>query len=176
MNPLTIAKEDLGRGSPIALEVVADNDAVIQRFADDIIVEYDAAKASGRDKVVFIFPVGPVGQFELVAARCNQEGRSLADLVGINMDDQSLAGIAVTVSTETAGLGSLAKDDPTWAAQFKGKSIEKPILVTGDGGDINAIGGATITSRAVCKGTMQAIESYNKLKPQLMEKIKETRN
>ncbi len=97
-------------------------------------------------------------------------------VVGINMDDQSLAGIAVTISTETAGLGSVAKDDPTWAAQFKGKSIEKPILVTSDGGDISAIGGATITSRAVCKGTTQAIESYNKLKPQLMEKIKETRN
>ena len=86
-NPLTIAKEDVGRGSPIGFEVLADNDAVIRRFADDLMAEYLAAKKAGREKVVFILPVGPVGQYELWAERCNRERVSLRDLVLVNMDE-----------------------------------------------------------------------------------------
>jgi electron transport complex protein RnfG len=93
-------------------------------------------------------------------------------VVAINTENQTLAGISVTTHKETPGLGGNAKADPSFAAQFKGKSIEKPIKVTKDGGEINALSGATITSRAVCKGTMQAIETYDRLKPQLLEKIK----
>jgi electron transport complex protein RnfG len=92
-------------------------------------------------------------------------------VVAINTEDQTLAGVAVTTHKETPGLGAEAKSDPTFAAQFKGKTITSPIQVTNDGGEISALSGATITSRAVCKGTMQAVETYNKLKPQLMEKL-----
>ncbi|MBI9084792.1 MAG: RnfABCDGE type electron transport complex subunit G [Desulfobacterales bacterium] len=93
-------------------------------------------------------------------------------MVAINVENNTLAGIGVTTHKETPGLGGNAKADPSFAAQFKGKSIDKEIKVTSDGGDINALSGATITSRAVCKGTMQAIETYNSLKPQLIEKLK----
>lgn len=93
-------------------------------------------------------------------------------VVAINTEKETLAGIGVTTSKETPGLGGEAKNDPAFAAQFKGKSIATPIKVTADGGEISALSGATITSRAVCKGTTQAIEDYNKLKPQLIEKIK----
>lgn len=86
-DPLTIAKEDVGRGSPIPFDILPDNERLVARFADDLMSEYLAAKAIGRDKVVFIVPVGPVGQFELWAERCNAEGVSLADLVIINMDE-----------------------------------------------------------------------------------------
>jgi electron transport complex protein RnfG len=45
--------------------------------------------------------------------------------------------------------------------------------VTKDGGTINAISGATITSRAVCEGVSDALATYQKMKPQLTDKIKE---
>jgi len=93
-------------------------------------------------------------------------------VVAINTETKTLAGIGVTTHKETPGLGGEAKNNPAFVAQFKGKSIEKPILVTGDGGNINALSGATITSRAVCKGTTQAIEIYSQLEPQLLEKLK----
>src|ERR671910_192553 len=86
-DPLTIAKEDVGRGSPIPFDILPDDEQLVARFADDLMSEYLAAKAAGRDKVVFIVPVGPVGQFELWADRCNEGGVSLADLVTINMDE-----------------------------------------------------------------------------------------
>lgn len=90
MNPLSIAKHDVGRGSPIPLETVPDDASLIRHFAEALMGEYQAAKAAGRDKVVFILPVGPVGQFELWAARCNRERVSLADLILINMDEYLL--------------------------------------------------------------------------------------
>jgi glucosamine-6-phosphate deaminase len=87
MNPLKVAKENLGVNSPIPLTVLKDDPAVIQRFADDLMREYQAAKQAGRRKVVFIIPVGPVGQYDLWAARCNAEGVGLRDLMLINMDE-----------------------------------------------------------------------------------------
>ncbi len=86
-SPSAIAKEDVGRGSRIGFETVRDDRALVARFADALMSEYSAAKHSGRAKVVFIVPVGPVGQFEVWADRCNAEGLSLADLVLINMDE-----------------------------------------------------------------------------------------
>ena len=80
--------------------------------------------------------------------------------------------MAVTTHKETPGLGARAKDDPTFSAQFMGKSIADTFSVSTDGGQISALSGATITSRAVCSGVNQAVETYNRLKPQLEEKIK----
>jgi electron transport complex protein RnfG len=115
------------------------------------------------------------GKVDTVALETQVAG--FADKVGlivaINTEDNTLRGIGVTTHKETPGLGGNAKADPSFAAQFKGKSIDKEIKVTNDGGEISALSGATITSRAVCKGTMQAIETYKNLKPQLLERLKE---
>ncbi len=84
---LGVAEDALGEGSSISLTVVADGPELTQRFAADLLNEYRAARAAGRDKVVFILPVGPVGQYDLLARRCNESGESLGDLVAINMDE-----------------------------------------------------------------------------------------
>jgi glucosamine-6-phosphate deaminase len=55
--------------------------------ATRLLSEYSSAKRRGRDKVVFIVPVGPVGQYDLWAERCNRDRISLKDLVLINMDE-----------------------------------------------------------------------------------------
>jgi len=87
MNPLKVSKENLGVNSPIPLEVLKDDTTVIYRFADDLMNEYQAAKNAGRQKVVLIIPLGPVGQYDSWAERCNSEGVGLNDLVLINMDE-----------------------------------------------------------------------------------------
>jgi Na+-translocating ferredoxin:NAD+ oxidoreductase RnfG subunit len=47
---------------------------------------------------------------------------------------------------------------PDFAAQFKGKPLNKPMKVTTDGGEINALSGATITSRAVVRPPIRPFE------------------
>ena len=114
------------------------------------------------------------GQPNTVAIETQVNG--FADKVGlvvaIDTANDTLRGIGVTTHKETPGLGGNAKADPSFAAQFKGKSISSNIKVTNDGGEINALSGATITSRAVCLGTTNAIDIYKNLKPQLIEQLK----
>jgi glucosamine-6-phosphate deaminase len=51
------------------------------------VAEVRAAKERRQRHVVFIVPVGPVGQFEVFAQHCNAAQLSLTELVLINMDE-----------------------------------------------------------------------------------------
>ncbi len=63
----------------------------------------------------------------------------------------AIIGIQVTdCSNETPGLGQNSSDEK-FIGQYKGKTTEDDINVEKDGGDIAAISGATITSRAVTR-------------------------
>ena len=80
---------------------------------------------------------------------------ALKMIVGINADG-TVAGIKVTEASETPGLGAKAQSDKNWIAQFAGQPADGSLAVTKDGGTINAITGATITSRAVTLGVNTA--------------------
>jgi electron transport complex, RnfABCDGE type, G subunit len=79
-------------------------------------------------------------------------------MVGVGTDLTS-TGISITNSSETAGLGAIAsqKSDKgeAFRSQFVGQS--GTITVKKDGGTIDALSGATITSRAVCAGVTAAL-------------------
>ena len=150
---------------PVLRDILAEaqNDPVSNRF-----------KVADGDMEHTIFVGVYDGKPDTIALETQVSG--FADKVGlmvaINVENETLRGIGVTTHKETPGLGGEAKANPAFAAQFKGKSINTEIKVTNDGGEINALSGATITSRAVCKGAMQAIQTYRDLKPQLMEQLK----
>lgn len=82
-------------------------------------------------------------------------GGALKMIVGINADG-TVAGIKVTEASETPGLGAKAQSDKNWIAQFAGQPADGSLAVSKDGGTINAITGATITSRAVTLGVNTA--------------------
>ena len=79
-------------------------------------------------------------------------------MVGVDAD-LACTGISVTSSSETAGLGAIASQQSAagdaFRSQFVGQSGE--VAVTKDGGTINALTGATITSRAISKGVTAAL-------------------
>ena len=79
-------------------------------------------------------------------------------MVGVGADG-SVLGIDIIKHTETAGLGAVA-DAQTPAGQafreqFAGAS--GLVAVSKDGGSVDAITGATITSRAICAGVNAAL-------------------
>ena len=106
--------------------------------------------------------------FEVIATGSQGD---IGVMVGFNTDKDEVIGMGVTTSTETAGLGSRAKTDPAFINQFKGISIDGAIKVKPDGGDIDALSGATITSRGVCAGVSDAIEIYKRLKDEIRKKM-----
>ncbi len=82
-------------------------------------------------------------------------GGTLTMIVGI-ASDGTVAGAKVTSHAETPGLGAKSQTDEEWIAQYSGKAASGTLAVTKDGGDVNAITGATITSRAVTDGVNTA--------------------
>ena len=141
----------------------AENDPVADRFK---ITDGD------QERNIFVGVFGGTADTVVVESEANGYGDKVGMVVAINMAEETLRGIGVTTHKETPGLGANAKADPRFAAQFAGKSITDSFGVTTDGGQISALSGATITSRAVCTGVNQAVETYKRLKPQLEEKIK----
>ena len=80
-------------------------------------------------------------------------------MVGID-NDGKVIGISVVSHTETAGLGAVAAENTSkgeaFRANFEGASGS--VSVTKDGGTVEAITGATITSRAICVGVNAALD------------------
>ena len=100
-------------------------------------------------------------------------GGVMGVIVGVNVDNDEIVGVGVTTHSETPGVGSRTKTDPEFAAQFKGLSLLDPFKVKADGGQIDALSGATISSRGVCGALVRAGEIYKRLKPEIMKKMKE---
>jgi Na+-translocating ferredoxin:NAD+ oxidoreductase subunit G len=144
----------------------SSNDPIASRFQ---IKDGDAL----RNFFVGVFD----GQPTAVALETSTKGYKgdMGMMVALDVKENKLIGVAVTTHAETAGLGAKAQSDPKFGGQFKGASVAAPIKVTQDGGSINAISGATLTSRAVCGGVSNVLAVYEKLKPQILEKMKEVK-
>lgn len=112
---------------------------------------YEPVEYTGGDPLVTaVYQAGDAGYVVQVAP--SGFGGALDIMVGVN-NDGTCSGVSIISHSETSGLGANAtKED--FRSQFVGKS---DVAVTKDGGDINALTGATITSRAVCDGVNAAI-------------------
>ena len=131
------------------------------------------AKVVDREETFFVGNID--GQPSAVAFETSGKGfgGDVGLMVGIDVKNDKLLGVSVTTHGETPGMGARAKTDPGFVAQFKGLGLKQTFKVTQDGGTINALSGATITSRAVCSASDEAVKLYKTLKPQLVEKLKE---
>ena len=99
-------------------------------------------------------------------------GGDIGLMVGVNLNTDKILGVGVTTMSETPGVGSRAKTDPDFVAQFKGRSLEQTFKVKADGGQVDALSGATVTSRGVSAGLTEAGLIYKRLKPELEKKLK----
>ena len=79
-------------------------------------------------------------------------------MVGVDFEGKVL-GISVVSHTETAGLGAVAAAKTSAGENFRGQFVGQSgsVTVSKDGGQIDALTGATITSRAVCAGVNAAL-------------------
>lgn len=78
--------------------------------------------------------------------------------------DGTINNISVLEHAETPGLGDkIEKAKSEWSSQFNGKDPEQFNLeVQKDGGDVDAITAATISSRAYCDAVQRAYKAFQK--------------
>ena len=85
-------------------------------------------------------------------------------MVGVDNEGKVL-GISVVSHTETAGLGAVAAESTSKGEAFRGQFVgmSGSVAVSKDGGAIDSITGATITSRAICAGVNAALACVGNL-------------
>ena len=85
-------------------------------------------------------------------------------MVGVDNEGKVL-GISIVSHTETAGLGAVAAESTSKGEAFRSQFVGQSgsVVVTKDGGQIDAITGATITSRAICTGVNAALDCVSSL-------------
>jgi len=98
-------------------------------------------------------------------------GGDIGLMVAVNVENDDIVGVGVTTHSETPGVGSRAKTEPSFAAQFKGQPLLEAYKVKPDGGQVDALSGATVTSRGVAAAVTQAGQVYKRLKPELAVKL-----
>ncbi len=108
---------------------------------------YEALDGSGA-VMGYVFKTAPVGF-----------GGAIDMVVGVSKEG-AITGVSIVTMLETSGLGDKAKD-ASWLAQYIDGS--EAFAVDKDGGEIDALSGATITSRAVTNGVNAALEAYASL-------------
>lgn len=151
--------------APAIAQIFTDvtNDPLAERFnvsAEGIELQVFPGELSDGSKAVAFETKGKGGY-----------GGDVGLMVGINMDSDQIIAVRVTTHSETPGLGSRAKDDPAFVSQYDGKSLDDGFGLKADNGSIDAMSGATITSRAVSLAAIEAQRLYKKLKPEIQKQI-----
>ena len=119
---------------------------------------YEQVDYTGGDEIVAgVYRAGDEGY--VVEVTPSGFGGVIDMMVGVDSTG-NVSGVSFVSMSETSGLGMNAKK-ASFKDQFKGSA--GPFAVTKDGGSINAITGATITSRAVSAGVNAALEAVGTL-------------
>jgi electron transport complex protein RnfG len=109
-----------------------------------------AVYASEKGYAVQVTPSGFDGEIDM--------------MVGIDQEGKVIA-ISIISHTETAGLGAVAAAQTSAGEAFRNQfaGASGSVAVSKDGGTLDAITGATITSRAVCAGVNAALDCVGNL-------------
>lgn len=158
-DPIAQAKEDAKKKAWQEVFPEADMNDFETQDVDQAAADA-AIKAVGANATVD--EVCKAGEDGYVVTTTSKEGYggNIQITVGITADG-TVSGISILSINETAGLGMKATE-PAFYGQYEGKQTEK-FAVSKDGGEgepIDAISGATITSRAVTAAVNVALAYY----------------
>ena len=94
-----------------------------------------------------------------VQVTANGFGGAVEMMVGIDKTG-NVIGISIISHAETPSLGAVAAEDNAAGEAFRGQfaGLSGTLAVSKDGGTVDAISGATITSRAVVEGVNAALQ------------------
>jgi electron transport complex protein RnfG len=137
-------------------------ESVVKGYDNNPVLEtYKVATPDGKDSLEF-FPAKKGGELIGVAIK-TKSGKGYSGviwiMVGFNLTGE-IQNIFVIDHKETPGLGS-KMITPSFVKQFLNKNPEQMKLkVKKDGGDVDAITGATISSRAYSEAIQLAFDTF----------------
>ena len=167
-----VASATLGYVYELTKGPIAEAKRIKQENAiKEVVPEFDNAPGEerymlaveGNDSIT-VFPAMKNGELVGVAIKTYDDGgftERIHIMVGL-LPDGTIHNTAVLGHKETPGLGDkMEKKKSPWSNQFSGKNPATYTLkVTKDGGDVDAITAATISSRAFVGAVDRAYKTY----------------
>lgn len=126
----------------------------------------------GEVPVFFLRDEGVVSQLAVEATGKGGYGGDLKIMVGVDLINNRLTGMEAVSHSETPGLGARI-EEPGFRRQWRGLPIDQDMAITADGGVIDAISGASATSRAAVRGTNQVLHFVNEKKDKILSMIED---
>ena len=128
----------------------------------------------GAQDTVTVYLGTQSGQISGAAFQAFGEGYGgfIQVMVGIDLEGK-ISGVKILEHEETPGLGAKI-EEPSFREQFKGKSLENSVLVNGnlavknDGGDLDALTGATISPRGVAQAASAGLKIFARHREEIL--------
>jgi electron transport complex protein RnfG len=124
-------------------------------------------EVQGREDPIKVFPAIKDGELQAVAFETSAGGYGgdVGVMVGFKPDGETLAGIGITTLKETPGLG-MRITEPQYTSQFRNLPVSAAVL-SGQGGDIDAVSGATISSAATTNAVQKAKDIFEQIEGEI---------
>ncbi len=139
---------------------------VLPEFDNDLVSEVVLVKSETTKDSIEIYPAFKNGAF-VGAAIIGSSDKGFSGLVKIMVGfepDGAIQNIVVLEQKETPGLGTKMKDEK-FLGQFRAKNPASfNLKVAKDGGEVDALTGATISTRAFTEAAQTAYDEYVKNK------------
>ena len=144
---------------------------VLPTFDNNPVADMKLVKAETVADSVEIYPAYLKNEF-VGAAVIGTTDKGFSGLVKLMIGFKpsgEIENVVVLEQKETPGLGT-KMTEPKFLQQFKGINISTyKLKVKKDGGDVDALTGATISSRAFCDATQMAYDAFMKSNGSLIE-------
>ncbi len=118
--------------------------------------------ASGSDVTGYLATENGKPEGCVIITAAKGYGGDVQVMVGFDMN-RTVTGVSVLSHSETPGLGANAAN-PAFLDQFTGSADAGSLAVAKDGGSVDAVTAATISSRAVTGAVNMAAEQFDQLK------------
>ena len=141
---------------------------VLKNFDNNPITERKKFKVDQTDTQVIVFPAISKGCLTGVAIEGFGKGYGgdIGVMVGFDLKKDELTGINITTMKETPGVGtSISKDDFT--EQFFGHPVSN-LALKSQKGDIDAVSGATFSSKGAVAAVQKSVNIYTTIKPEIL--------
>lgn len=139
-----------------------DNDPIQDRLSLDL-----GKDDKGDPLEMTVFPARKDG--EIVGLAYASSGMGYGGEIGVMVAfdrDGKLSGIGIMTHSETPGLGARIQE-PGFTEQFRGLDIKEGVKLSQDGGRINGISGASLSS----KGVASAVDKAAAMFPKVIEEV-----
>jgi len=120
----------------------------------------------GKPVNLIVFPAKKDGKTFAVAFESTGSGYhgEIGVMLGVDLASKKLTGLSIVSHSETPGLGARIIE-PNFTDSFKGKPMDKELGV----GDINALSGATLSTKGVLAAVNKAQTTLEKYRDKMVQ-------